>query len=287
MATFGDEIPLGELHENIRRFFNWIVAGSQLDVTTSPLANLSPSSVRLFMGGNRDNWSDMSRLAFELLQDLLRPSSTARSFASRDLNEVLIHHDRLFLCPQVGNSHSGFGPVREVRLDQSSRRLAAKYFTYSEGSEVKLGEYHSLMLYLSRLTHPCLAPIVQFCDPEPGHGPVLVTPFSSKGSLSSFMNTRELTWTEKAQLVGEIVCGLGFLHSEQIVHKSLRPSKLLIDEECHLHLNGFGTSQLVRLGLLILRRLGIRHTMLPNVSHRNGAIRISIIDRNAIFLRLV
>jgi hypothetical protein len=130
LATFGDEIPLDELYEVIRRFLNWIVAGSEMDLTKSPLATLSPGCVRLFMGGTRDNRSDMSRLAFDFLQDLLPPSSSARLFSSRDLNEVLILRERLFLCPRVGTSHSGFGPVREVRIDQSSKRYAGKYLTY-------------------------------------------------------------------------------------------------------------------------------------------------------------
>jgi serine/threonine protein kinase len=243
LAAFGDEIPLDKLYGVVRRFLNWIVVGSEMDLTKSPLATLSPGCIRLFAGGTGDNRSDMSRLAFDFLEDLLPPPS-------RELSEVLMVREHLFLCPQVGNSHSGFDPVRGVRIDQSSKRYAGKYFSYAEGSEGKLRDYHSLMLYLSGLTHSCLVPIIKFCDPEVGHGPVVVNPFDPNGCLSSFVSSHAPSATERALLVGELACGLGFLHSEQMVHESLRPSKLLIDDESHLHISGFATNQLIRSGIL-------------------------------------
>jgi serine/threonine protein kinase len=256
LAKFGDEVPLDTLYDQLRAFLEWIVAGSELDLTKSPLATLAPGCLRLFSGDSRSERSAMARLAFDFLQDLLPPSSSARWFSSRDLTDLLMLRERIFPCQEVGNSHSGFGPVREVRIDQSGKRFAGKYFTDSKGSEWKQQDCRSQMLYLSGLTHRCLAPIVKFCDPEPGHGPVVVTPFYSNGSLTSFVSGRTLTWTDKALLVGEIACGLAFVHSEEIVHECLRPSKFLIDDDCHVHLNGFATSQLVRLGILTFEKIG-------------------------------
>jgi hypothetical protein len=123
LATFGDEIPLEKSYDVLRRLLNWIAVGSEMDLTKSPLASLSPGRVRLFLCGSRNNRSDMLWLAF--------------FSRHRDLSDILMLRGHLLLSPQVGNSHSGFGPFREVPIDQSSKRYAGKYFTYAEGSEGK------------------------------------------------------------------------------------------------------------------------------------------------------
>jgi hypothetical protein len=220
--------------------------GSELDLTKSRLATLSPGCVHLFMGGTRNNRSDMLRLSFDFLEDHLPPSSTARLFSSPDLNEVPCLREPLFLCLQVGNSHSGFDPVREVRIDQPSKRYSGECFNYLDASEAKLRDYHSRLLSLSGLLHGCLAPIIKFCDPEVGHGPVVVSPFYSHGCLSS----HALSARKRPLLVGQLAFGPGFLHFEHIIHESLRPSKLLIDDESHLRINGFATSEPVRSGII-------------------------------------
>jgi serine/threonine protein kinase len=181
---------------------------------------------------------------------------------SRNVNEMFIARNDLYLHPQVGNSHSGFGPVRMVSILNVADYFAAKYYTYSGGSEARLDDLKYLACVLSKLTHPFLAPVVRLCAMEPGHGPVVVTRFYKGRSLGD--RIRELTeidMTTRTLIVVEVVSAVSYLHSRSVVHENLRPSKILLslDESGNIqdaYVTGTATNMMVRRGLLNFEKIG-------------------------------
>jgi serine/threonine protein kinase len=125
---------------------------------------------------------------------------------------------------------------------------------YLPSLETPSRKYADVMESLCKLHHPSLVPITFFCDMVSGKGPVFGTPFYANGSVRSLAELRfdftELNSTRKAILICELVCGLVFLHRRGIGHGSLSLGKLLVDEELHLHINGWADSQLYEAKLI-------------------------------------
>jgi serine/threonine protein kinase len=169
----------------------------------------------------------------------------------------------------LNDDRSRFGPVQEVMLTRDSSRFAAKYFQYFEESELQLSEYRVIMKRFCTFNHPCLSPIVYCCDPIPGNGPILVSNFYPRYSVQSLLEiTSEksgLTSTIKSMFICELVCGLFYLHSEQVIHGQLRPCKLLLDDDFHLHISGFTTTSLLGAKVVYSDRVGIANYAAPEV----------------------
>jgi serine/threonine protein kinase len=135
---------------------------------------------------------------------------------------------------------------------------------YSPSLETPSRKSADVMESLCKVHHPSLVPISFFCDMVSGKGPIFGTPFYANGSVRSLAELRfgfsELNSTRKAILICELVCGLIFLHRRGIWHGSLSLGKLLVDEELHLHINGWADSQLYEAKLI------------PSLSHADGFI---------------
>ncbi|KAJ3475308.1 hypothetical protein NLI96_g11922 [Meripilus lineatus] len=72
----------------------------------------------------------------------------------------------------------------------------------------------------------------------------LISPFMGNKNLSEYLRTQDgaapdaLTW----KLLTEILAGILYLHTNQIVHGDLRPPNILIDDGVHVRLSDFGVA---------------------------------------------
>ncbi|KAG2055053.1 kinase-like protein [Suillus hirtellus] len=98
--------------------------------------------------------------------------------------------------------------------------------------------------------------------------PALVCPWMKNGSLSEYLDTM---WCEQQQppkmhilflLLSQVVLGLQYLHSKNIIHGDLMPPNVLIDENGDARLADFGLSRLLA-----------DHETSFFASYRSGAIR--------------
>jgi serine/threonine protein kinase len=74
-----------------------------------------------------------------------------------------------------------------------------------------------------------------------------------------------VTATQRAILIAELVCGVLFLHSHEIVHDSLRPCKLLMHDGLHVRINGWATNELIRYNIIPFGDVGDMRFVAPEL----------------------
>uniref|UniRef100_U9TH78 Protein kinase domain-containing protein n=1 Tax=Rhizophagus irregularis (strain DAOM 181602 / DAOM 197198 / MUCL 43194) TaxID=747089 RepID=U9TH78_RHIID len=72
----------------------------------------------------------------------------------------------------------------------------------------------------------------------------MVLEFANQGNLREYLKNsfKFLQWSDKIQMSLDIVCGLKYLHSEQIIHRDLHAKNILVDNN-RLMIADFGTSK--------------------------------------------
>ncbi|XP_012502777.1 PREDICTED: receptor-interacting serine/threonine-protein kinase 3 isoform X2 [Propithecus coquereli] len=73
--------------------------------------------------------------------------------------------------------------------------------------------------------------------------PGLVTEFMENGSLAGLLQPQcPQPWPLRCRVLQEVVCGMCYLHHENLLHRDLKPSNVLLDDELHVKLADFGLS---------------------------------------------
>ncbi len=88
-------------------------------------------------------------------------------------------------------------------------------------------EYESSRL--KGLQHPHIVPYYEFGE-EFGY-PYLITPFTANRTLADVLKQGACTPAQMMQLLKQIASGLDYVHSNGIVHGSLKPSNILLRDE--------------------------------------------------------
>ncbi|EOA20953.1 hypothetical protein CARUB_v10001286mg [Capsella rubella] len=144
----------------------------------------------------------------------------------------------------------GFGSVYKGRL-QSGQDIAVKiYFTSSIRAE---REFHNQLDILSKLRHKNLINLLSFCTKRDQH--CLVYEFMPNSSLDRFIldphRASQLSWEMCRNIVDGIACGLRYLHEESgswVVHRDIKPSKILLDSDLKPKIVGFGLARMMQQG---------------------------------------
>ncbi|XP_022923999.1 C-type lectin receptor-like tyrosine-protein kinase At1g52310 isoform X2 [Cucurbita moschata] len=128
--------------------------------------------------------------------------------------------------------------------------------TYSgllpDGSRVAIKRLnHSEIARVARLRHPSLVALKGCCY---NHGDrYIVYEFVVNGPLDRWLHHvprggRSLDWTMRMKIATTLAQGIAFLHDKvkpHVVHRDIRASNVLLDEEFGAHLMGVGLSKLV------------------------------------------
>ncbi|KAG0474419.1 hypothetical protein HPP92_014105 [Vanilla planifolia] len=135
-----------------------------------------------------------------------------------------------------------FGKVYKGEFDEDKRTLAIK-IAHSE-SFVSAVEFKNEIELLSRVRHKNLVGLVGYCIEASQK--VLVYEYVSNGSLLEYIVGRErrpLTWQQRLNIAIGIARGLAYLHQEVspgIIHRDVKPSNILIDDEFEPKISDFG-----------------------------------------------
>ncbi|MFS7979163.1 putative receptor protein-tyrosine kinase RLK-Pelle-C-LEC family [Helianthus anomalus] len=159
----------------------------------------------------------------------------------RSITKNFSEGNRLIGDAKTGGTYSGTLP--------DGSRVAVKRLKRSTFQRKK--EFYSEIGRVARLCHPNLVPVKGCCY---DHGDrYIVYEFVVNGPLDRWlhhipMGGRTLDWTMRLKVATTLAQGIAFLHDKvkpQVVHRDIRASNVLLDEDFNAHLMGVGLSKFV------------------------------------------
>ncbi|XP_031397203.1 probable LRR receptor-like serine/threonine-protein kinase At1g67720 [Punica granatum] len=145
----------------------------------------------------------------------------------------------------------GFGKVYYGQMDDGTE-IAVKVL--SRNSPQGFQDFLNEVAILSRIHHANLLELLGFCQ-EDGKS-MLVCEYMHNGNLEDCLHgrlasTRNLTWMERLVIAEDAAKGVVYLHtgcSPAIMHKDLKSSNILLDENFRAKVADFGLSRFVAEG---------------------------------------
>ena len=95
---------------------------------------------------------------------------------------------------------------------------------------------------VARLQHPHILPVFDFGDTD-GYT-YIVMPWVSGGTLAARMSRGRVPWDEITRLVSQLGDALDYAHRLGLIHRDVKPSNVLIDEQGNCLLTDFGIAKL-------------------------------------------
>ena len=89
--------------------------------------------------------------------------------------------------------------------------------------------------------------IITFCAVELHDNYIcLVADYASNGNLASVLEDRDtyMSWNMRRTIIDEIIKGLAFLHSHKIIHRNLKSSNIIFNENYEIKLCDFGLKEI-------------------------------------------
>lgn len=170
-------------------------------------------------------------------------------------------------------SSSRFGAVRLMRraTEGGFEYFAGKFYNAGDSRE-GLHAFQDRVRGLVSLSHPSIMPIVGVVPPTKTAGPIFLTPYSPLGSLADVLNLVRANnppeiWTEatKLRMIISLISGFMYLHSQGVVHRELKPSDLIVQQDGSILICGYVTSVLEEYKWTRASQIGAPSYMAPEV----------------------
>uniref|UniRef100_A0A0D9WE19 non-specific serine/threonine protein kinase n=1 Tax=Leersia perrieri TaxID=77586 RepID=A0A0D9WE19_9ORYZ len=163
------------------------------------------------------------------------------SFIYKDLhNATAGFSDKMLL------GKGGFGRVYRGFLPASKQNIAIKRI--SPESKQGMKEFMSEIAILGNVRHRSLVQLLGYCRNK--HELLLVYDYMPNGSLDKYLygeHKLALGWSQIFRIIKGVACGLFYLHEEWervIIHRDIKSSNVLLDEEMNGRLGDFGLARL-------------------------------------------
>ncbi|KAM0870256.1 hypothetical protein ACQ4PT_040132 [Festuca glaucescens] len=142
----------------------------------------------------------------------------------------------------------GFGTVYKGILRDGSVVAVKRLYKNSYKS---VEQFENEVDILSRLRHPNLVAFYGCTSSSQGscwRDLLLAYEFVPNGTLADHLHSdgeaRLLAWPTRLSIAVEVAAALAYLHARQVVHRDVKTSNILLDEEFHVKLADFGLSRL-------------------------------------------
>ncbi|KAL8196084.1 hypothetical protein R6Q57_025084 [Mikania cordata] len=178
-----------------------------------------------------------------------------------DLDELKIRRARVFSYNELERATGGFTEESQVGKGSFSCVfkgilkdgvvVAVKRALLSPDMKKHSMEFHNELDLLSRLNHAHLLNLLGYC--EEGEQRLLVYEFMANGSLHQHLHGNlntlksQLDWVKRVTIAMQAARGIEYLHGyacPPVIHRDIKSSNILIDEEHNARVADFGLSLL-------------------------------------------
>ncbi|KAJ9559425.1 hypothetical protein OSB04_014039 [Centaurea solstitialis] len=197
-----------------------------------------------------------SRKAF-LYQAGLEPAPTylsrqAQGCLERNLPPTSVHiplkdivsatksfaHENLIRQGEVSSIYKG-----KLKWSGQSINIVARRFDCTKGDAHV--QFRTEISMLSRLKHANVVSFVGSCDV--GGEKIILNKYEVNGSLDKYLSGRTLTWMQRLRICVGAARGLSYIyhdngHNYSVIHRNIKNSKFVLDENLEARVCGFGLS---------------------------------------------
>ncbi|KAJ8568810.1 hypothetical protein K7X08_032441 [Anisodus acutangulus] len=161
------------------------------------------------------------------------------------LNSILIATDNFSNAAKLGQG--GFGPVYKGKFPEGAD-LAVKRLSSHSGQGVE--EFKTEVTLIAKLQHRNLVRLLGYCVEK--NEKILLYEYMPNKSLDTFIFdhtfNRLLDWRGRFEIILGIARGLLYLHQDsrlRIIHRDLKTSNILLDEEMTAKISDFGLARII------------------------------------------
>ncbi|PHT34339.1 hypothetical protein CQW23_26139 [Capsicum baccatum] len=175
-----------------------------------------------------------------------------------DLDDLKIRRAQMFTYEDLDRATGGFKEESQVGKGSFScvfkgvlkdgTVVAVKRAIMSSDMKKNSKEFHTELDLLSRLNHAHLLNLLGYC--EEGGERLLVYEYMANGSLHQHLHGKKkekLDWIRRATIAVQAARGIEYLHGyacPPVIHRDIKSSNILIDEEHNARVADFGLSLL-------------------------------------------
>ncbi|XP_020538884.2 receptor-like protein kinase FERONIA isoform X2 [Jatropha curcas] len=171
------------------------------------------------------------------------PEAICRRFTAKEIRNATNNFDRDLLIGE-----GGFGRIFKGYLD-SEKTTPVAIKALKPYSSLVSEQFWAEIEMLSKLCHPHLVSLIGYCNDQ--RLMVLVYEYMAHGTLRDHLyhsHNPPLPWKQRLEICIAVARVLHYLHagdSHTIIHRDIKTSNILLDENCVAKVSDFGLSKSV------------------------------------------